>query len=57
MLQKIIRTSGLVDLYLNFCVRIVNSIALIGHCCDGFVSRMATYAWRNCFRTSGGLGI
>jgi len=55
-MQKIIRASGLVDLYLNFCVRIVNSIALIGHCCDGFVSRMATYAWRNCLRTSGGLG-
>jgi len=57
MLQKIISVSNSVDLLLNFCVRIVNAVALIGHCCDGFVSRMATYAWRNCFRTSGGLGI
>ena len=28
MLQKIIRASGLVDLSLNFCVRIVNAVAL-----------------------------
>jgi len=44
MLQQIIRVSSLVDLTLNFCVRIVNAVALIGHCCDEYASRMTTYA-------------
>lgn len=57
MLQQIIRVSSLVDLTLNFCVRIVNAVALIGHCCDEYASRMEIHVWRNCLRTSGGLGI